>query len=140
MDLQGLEQFKKDGFSTAWKGFSVWRYSTGSVSCHYEADMTLMPTETIKVDPGLAELLRKNPFLTKEVIAGHYSKAIADYLDMEFDEYCTCDDYYQPVVEDFFVDDLMRTWCRENGFELIECEGSGYDGGYEPDIMRGSYW
>lgn len=141
MDLQGLEQFKKEEFSLSWKGFAVWRYSSGSVSCHYEADITLKPTPSIVVDPELAEQLRKNPFMTKESIAEHYAGLIKQYLDYEFEYYCTCDDYYQPVVEDFLVDrDAVKTWCKENGFELVECEGDGYDGGYEPDIMRGGYW
>lgn len=138
MDLQGLEQFKKEEFSTSWKGFSVWNYYGGHVSCHYEADITLMPTEEMVVDPELAESLRKNPFMTKEAIKKHYVELIRHYLDYEFEDYCTCDDYYQPTVEDFFFDrDPARTWCNKNGFELVACEGDGYDNGYEPDIMRG---
>lgn len=141
MDLQGLEQFKKNDFSFKWNGFSVWRYSGGSVSCYYEADIALRPTSSIVVDPKLAEQLKKNPFMTKEAISDHYINLIKQYLDYEFEDYCTCDDYYQPVVEDFMVDrDAVKTWCMKNGFELVECEGDGYDGGYEPDIMRGGYW
>ena len=141
MDLQGLEQFKREEFTCTWEGFSVWRYSSGSVSCHYEADITLRPTEAIVVDPELAELLRRNPFMTKESIREHYRKELTEYLDRDFDDYCTCDDYYQPVVEDYLDDrDAVREWCKKNGFELIECEGDGWDNGYEPDVMRGGYW
>lgn len=140
MNLQGMKRFREEKFSFKWKGFSVWHYSTGSVSCHYETDIMLIPTETIVVDSELAEFLRRNPFMTKEEISSHYSEVVVEYLNREFEEYCTCDDYYQPVVEDFPVDSHLEMWCKENGFELVGCSGVGYDDGYEPKIMRGCYY
>lgn len=49
---------------------------------------------------NLQKLLKKNPFMTKESIREFYEKKLKEYLDSEFEEYCTCDDYYEPVVED----------------------------------------
>ena len=40
--------------------------------------------------------------MTKESIREFYEKKLKEYLDSEFEEYCTCDDYYEPVVEDYF--------------------------------------
>ena len=53
-------------------------------------------------------------------------------MDSEFEEYCTCDDYYEPVVEDFELTYDVEHWCKENGFEVVSCEGDGSNGGYEP--------
>ena len=50
---------------------------------------------------------------------------------------CTAEDYYQPVVEDYHIEDDVTEWSRKNGFEVISVEGSGYDGGYEPKFRRG---
>lgn len=49
------------------------------------------------------------------------------------------DKTYDEVMK-FMGADAVKTWCKENGFEFIECVGDGYDDGYEPDIMRGGYW
>ena len=75
----------------------------------------------------LQKLLKKNPFMTKESIYAFYEKKLKKYLNPEFEEYCTCDDYYEPVVEAFEL---------TYGFEVISYEGDGSDGGYEPKFRR----
>lgn len=67
-------------------------------------------------------------------------EALRRYLDDKFDDYCTEDDYYQPVVEDFEAEECVKDWCKANGFQFISCDGEGTDDGYEPDIHRGGYW
>ena len=57
-------------------------------------------------------------------------------LDDEFEDYCSDDDYYQPVVEDFEAEHYAREWAEERGLELIRFEGSGSDGGYEPRFRK----
>lgn len=102
-DKEGLRQFLGDEFTFTWKGFSVWDAGNGTVDCHYKAEIVLMPTESIR-----------------------------EYLDNKFEEYCTEDDYYQPVVEDFDIDYRVSEWSKENGFEVVSCDGNGEDSGYEP--------
>ena len=66
---------------------------------------------------------------------------LQDYLDHEFDYYCKCEDYYQPVVEDFGSNldyDLLK-WCKENEFEYVSFEGDGGDDGYEPKFRNNWY-
>lgn len=87
----------------------------------------------------MTRILKKNPFTTPESIRKHYETELRKYLDCEFEEYCTCDDYYQPVVEDFEIDYYVNTWCKENGFTIVLCEGNGYDDGYEPFFRNGRY-
>ena len=62
------------------------------------------------------------------------------YLDDEFERYCTCEDYYQPVVEDFEFDYYLEKWCEKNGFEIVSYEGDGHDDGYEPSFTRPFYY
>ena len=139
-DLQGLEDFRKEEFICSWEGYAYWDAGSGGVNCHYEAEIVMMPTEHIVIDRSLAQKLEKNPFMTKESVGDHYRKQLKKHLDSEFEYYCTCEEYYQPCVEDFMVDrDAVRTWCKENGFELVTCEGEGYDGGYEPKLWNGGW-
>jgi hypothetical protein len=136
LNKKGLKEFLRADFTYEWEGLAVWEVSNGSVSCHYKAEISLKPTESA-VDDKLKKLLVKNPFMTKEAIHEYFEKRLKEYLDMEFEEYCTCDDYYEPVVEDFDAEYYVEAWCKENGFDYISCEGNGYDDGYEPDFRRG---
>ena len=68
----------------------------GSVDCFYNAKIELHPTKTAGQNKDLQKLLKKNPFMTKESIYKFYEKKLIEYLDSEFEEYCTCDGYYEP--------------------------------------------
>ena len=81
---------------------------------------------------NLASEWRKRANAIREI----YVKNLKEYLDREFEEYCTCDDYYQPVVEDFELDYYLKDWCKKNGFKVISCEGDGDDSGFETDSVR----
>ena len=139
-ELEGLSQFLKKDFTCIWNGFSVWQTEGGSVDCHYKAEMILRPTEPDCIGKKLLDPLKKNPFMTKEAITDFYEHEIQDYLDDEFERYCTCEDYYQPVVEDFEFDYYLAEWCRKNGFEIVSYEGDGHDDGYEPSFTRHFYY
>lgn len=136
--LEGLESFRQEEFVCTWEGYAYWYAGGGGVDCHYEAEIVLMPGGLV-VDADLVQALRKNSFMTKEAIGDHYRKSLKEYLDIEFEEYCTCEDYYQPVVEGFEIDYRVADWSRKSGFEVISCEGDGHDDGYEPDFRQGWY-
>ena len=136
---EGLSQFLQEDFVCSWKGFAVWDEGNGTVDCHYNAEITLSPTESVAKEEKLKQKRRKNPFLKKDAIYQHFEKEIQKYLDYKFEEYCRCDDYYQPVVEDFEIDYYVSEWSKQNGFEVISCEGDGEDGGYEPTFRGGWY-
>ena len=139
-ELEGLSQFLADELEYTWKGYAVWDAGNGTVDCYYHAGITLTPVKDAVVsDKELSQLLKKNPFMTKEAIHQYFEENIRQYLDGEFEEYCTCDDYYQPVVEDFEIDSYVSGWCEKHGFEVVACEGDGEDGGYEPKPRNGWY-
>ena len=56
--------------------------------------------------------------------------------DQEFDDYCTEDDYYQPVVEDFEAEEYAREWAEERNIKLVSFEGEGSGRGFEPKQRR----
>ena len=140
-EKEGLTRFLNENFLYDWKGFAVWDAGNGTVDCHYEARIILRPTKAVSEDKELSKLLAKNPFTTKEAIYDLFTKRLREYLDYEFEDYCTEDDYYQPVVEDFgsSLEYALKSWSEENGFEYVSCEGDGDDEGYEPKFRRGWY-
>ena len=137
--LEGVSQFLKMNFSCIWDGLSIWQTEGGSVDCHYEAEMILRPIDPDCIGKKLSDLLNKNPFMTREAITDFYENDIRNWLDEEFERYCSCEDYYQPVVEDFEFDYYLAEWCRKNGFEIVSYEGDGHDDGYEPSFTRHFY-
>lgn len=138
-ELEGLAQFLKEEFICMWDGHAVWDEGNGTVDCYYDAEIVLSPKDPVAKDDKLSKLLRKNPFMEKDVIREYFETKLSDYLDREFEEYCTCDDYYQPVVEDFEAESYIKEWCSKNGFEFVSCEGDGDDSGYEPKFRKGWY-
>lgn len=138
---EGLFQFLKEDFSCNWEGFAVWDAGNGTVDCHYEAKIVLKPTAALAADKELADLLAANPFTAPKVIHELFFKRLERYLDSDFEDYCTCDDYYQPVVEDYGCNlkSNLEHWCSKNGFEFISCDGDGYDEGYQPKYRRGGW-
>ena len=135
-DLAGLEKFRKEKLSIEWDGFATWQVSGGGVDCFYNAVIVLKPTAKLVINEEFSKALKKNPFMKADAIRRIYVKSLKGYLDREFEEYCTCDDYYQPVVEDFELDYYLKDWCKKNGFKIISCEGDGDDSGFEPDSVR----
>ncbi len=133
---EGLTQFLGQDHVFEWEGFSVWDAGNCTVDCYYNAEIVLRPTESAARNKDLYKLLKKNPFMTRDAIYQFYEKGLKQYLDSEFEEYCTCDDYYQPVVEDYELEYDVSDWCEKNGFEVISCEGDGSDGGYDPKFTR----
>lgn len=138
---EGLNQFLKEKFICSWNGFAVWDAGNGTVDCHYEAEITMMPTKTITRDEELSQKLKENPFMTKDSIHELFASRLIEYLSNKFEYYCTEDDYYQPVVEDFGgnMEYDLPEWCKENGFELVAFVGDGDDGGYEPKFRKEWY-
>ena len=134
--LAGLNSFVKKELEIEWNGEACWDDGAGYVECDYHATICIAPIDGKITDSGLEKKLRKNPFLSEEAIAEYFKKKLSDYLNGEFEEYCTCDDYYPPVVEDFEVDSYAEDWCKEHGFELLSVDGEGSTGDYESKYRR----
>lgn len=136
---EGLKQFLAHEQVFRWEGFAVWDAGNCTMDCYYDADVKLKPVKEAGSNKELQKKLRKNPFLSASEIYKFYEKKLDEYLNREFEEYCTCDDYYEPVVEDFELEAYVDDWCKKNGFKIISCEGDGRDEGYEPKFTKGWY-
>ena len=135
-DKAGLEKFRKEELYVKWEGSATWKTSGGSVDCYYAADIVIKPTKALVINDKLSQSLKKNPFMKTGDIGKIYERDLKGYLDCEFEDHCTCDDYYPPVVVDFELESYLKDWCDENGFKIVACEGDGGDNGYEPDSVR----
>ena len=124
--MAGYEHFLKTDFSLAWEGSSVWSRDGGSVSCSYEAEMTIRCGSGFK-EERLLESLKDNPYQTDKEIWERFGEELKTYLDREFDFYCSYDDD-PPVAEDFEIEAVVEDWCNERGFELVSVEGDGSTG------------
>lgn len=136
---EGLMEFFGKKHTFRWEGFCVWDAGNGTVDCIYDADVVLKPVKGLKNNQDLQSKLKENPFLSSNEIYKLFDEELCGYLNSAFEECCTCDDYYQPVVEDFELEYHATEWCKKNGFELVSCEGTGRDEGYEPKFTRGWY-
>ena len=139
MDRDGLREFLAGEFMTRWEGEADWERDGGSVHCTFNADIVLKPLEKASEDRELLELLKKNPFMPADDIHSYFEKKLLEYLDSEFDDYCSDDDYYPPVAEDFGVDYYLAKWCKSCGFEVVSCDGSGDTSDFEYEGRYGRY-
>lgn len=89
-----------------WKDSTIWNYGTGTMDCYYEADITLKLDPNVFRDSKLKQILQKNLFLDRDTIIQYFEKSLEKALDKEFIYYCTREDYYEPVVEDFEIDSV----------------------------------
>ncbi len=134
--LHGLKSFLNQEWEVEWNGSAEWDGGQVYVACDYHATIVIASDEGNLKDSKLDQMLLKNPFLEDEAIADYFQESLFDYLDGEFEEYCTCDDYYPPVGEDFEAESYTEEWCKEHGFELVSFDGEGSTGDYEPKSSR----
>lgn len=129
-----LNTFLKSELPILWDGYSVWHYPGGYVECFYKGDMLLLPNKKVLKNKGFKTLMIENPYSSVKMIQEYFIRDVCKYLDNDFENYCTCEKYYVPTVEDYYFESNLEYWCKENGFNILKCEGSGYDGGYTPDF------
>jgi len=131
----GFDDFCRQEWKFSWNGDSVWRCRGGSMDCFCGATAAIKIVDTQQVGNELKKMLEKNPFMASDEIFGHYQSMLCELLDSDFEEYCTAEDYYPPVVEDYAgnFDDIVNEFCKKHGMELIASDYSGELSDFEPD-------
>ncbi len=131
----GLKKFCGKEWEFAWEGESQWIAGSGSVDCFCSAKATIKVVNPQQVAEDLKAMLAKNPLLSENDIFNHYQDELWKLLDSDFDDYCTDDDYYQPVVEDYSenFEDIVKKFCQKHGMELVDFECNGESTDFEPD-------
>lgn len=134
-DLSGFREFCAHEWELKWSGFSRWQTSGGSMDCRAKVTAAVRITEPEQVKKDHADLLGQNPFTTADEIRVVYQRLLSEKLDSDFDYYCTCDDYYPPVVEDYGIncEEQLDQFCSKHGMELIDFDYSGDLSDYIPD-------
>ena len=138
----GFDKFCSSDWDVEWKGFSVWKTDGGSVDCEAEATITLRVSDKEKFRKDCEKELNKNPFISAEELFKIYSGVLIYELNSDFEEYCSADDYYSPGVEDYEYngfEDVIKLFCEDHGFELIEYDFSGDEGDFESDYCGGRW-
>ena len=131
----GLKKFCRKEWEFAWDGESEWKAGGGAVDCFCSAKATVKVVNPLQVADDLKALLAKNPLLSDKDIFEHYQDELSVLLDSDFDDYCTGDDYYEPVVEDYSgnYEYVVKEFCQKHGMELMSFECNGDSTDYEPD-------
>ena len=123
-------------WSCSWNGNAVWDAGTVTMDCNYQAKITFKKDREEIHGSEIQKLEMEHPGFQKKDIIEALTKSICAKLDDEFEEYCSDDDYYPPVVEDFEAKAYARDWAEERGLKLIRFEGNGEGGDYEPKSRR----
>lgn len=124
-EYKGLEEFLSSSWQITSGGEATWQYKGGSKTDYsYTYTMTINVFDRDVVKKEMGEKLKKNPFLKAEEIRSYYEKEIDSIIMEDFEDYCTCDDYYPPVVEDFYsnIEYDMREYLPMHGLEMTDDE------------------
>ena len=87
----------------------------------------------------LKKALPNFAYCSLEEIQKVIAKQLSADLDAEFEEFCTEDDYYEPVAEDYDFEYDLKEYCREYGLQARDFTYEGSDDGFEP-YFRGGRW
>ncbi|MCI6199610.1 MAG: hypothetical protein MR757_07145 [Proteobacteria bacterium] len=123
MDGDDLPWFLSEEFGMSWDGFAEWNSGSGTYDCSYSADIELRSTEAVA--NRLPWMLAEKQVLDADKVLSYFAEDLIDYLDGEFENYCSGDDFSPSAVGDFDCAAYTAKWCRKNGFELVSCEGEG---------------
>lgn len=131
----GFDDFCRQEWTLSWNGDCEWRCRGGSMDCICSATATIKIVDTQQIGNELQKMLEKNPFMASGDIFGYYQSMLCDILDSDFEEYCSSDNYYPPVVEDYGGNfaDIVNKFCKKHGMDLIASDYSGNSSDFEPD-------
>ena len=135
---QGLRDFCDGVWEYSWSGDATWHYGGGHVDCWCSGMVKIEVSDEEKVQREIATLLKENPFVSEEKIYDYYDDILGQMLDEGLEYYVTCEEYYEPVMEDYdgSFQDAAEKFCEKYGFSLVGCECDGDASDYEPDHDR----
>lgn len=132
---EGLKEFCDREWSFPWDGLEVWYASNVHVDCRFSAEATIRVCDKRLVEEDMKKAVETNPFIQAAEIYEKYHDELCTLLDNDFEDYAQADDYYPPVGEDYDSNymDILETFCKEHGFEVISYECDGDTSDYEPN-------
>ena len=131
----GFQEFCDKSWKIKWSGSGVWYSGNVHIDCWCDITAEIEVSDKELAKQAISNLLKENPFTPAEEIFDFFSKKILDVLAVDLEDYITCDDYYPPVMEDYYVngEDVLNECCRKLGLKVLDfdCDGSMSD--YEPN-------
>ena len=82
------------------------------MDCLCNAKATVKVANPQQVADDLKAMLAKNPLLSEKDIFEHYQDELSALLDSDFNDYCTSDDYYEPVERTTLA--ITKMWSRSS--------------------------
>ncbi len=129
----GFNEFCNKKHNMTWDGFARWNNDGIYVDCSFKATFGFMVVDKEKVRKENKKELKENPYLSSKYFYDKYKGELDIELDNDFEYYCTCDDYYPPVAEDYIdnCQSLLEKYFDKHGFELLSFDGDGETSDYE---------
>ena len=107
---------------------SAWHHGGVHVDCSFEAFVTFRIKEQRTARKALAGIIDTDPYVSSQKLTEYLEKQLQDELDADFEDYCTEDDYYPPVPEDYddnFKEYVLKPFCEKYGLKCIDYSGQG---------------
>lgn len=134
----GFREFCSKSWEFNWFGSGTWRSDGGHMDCRCDITAEIEVLDKEQAKRAVSKVLEENPFTPAEKIYDIFSKQMSDALNEDLEDYVTCEDYYPPVMEDYYMngEDTFEKYCNKLGLRVLsfDCDGSISD--FEPDHMR----
>ena len=125
----GFEAFCEEEWTIEWDGSCEWHTKHGgSYPCIAEVSFAFTVQDKEKLRSHLSSELKINPFLSEEEVYDILSDQMEADLELDMEEYCNADDYYEPYMDDFAQEGTSESEARWKswGLEISDLTGSGY--------------
>ena len=133
---EGFREFCDMIWAYEYDDSDTWHSSGGYVTCYCTIDIEYQVADSSVLKQFIANDLKKNPFLTSGAICGIVEKKLDDIIRDDIHEYVTSDDYYEPWMEDYDCEDVVKKFFQEKGLELVSIEIDASQSDFEPDSYR----
>ena len=99
------------------------------MTCTGEGTASLKVRGRKKLEAAIAKLMPSYEYASVDQLEESISKELRKQLDDQFEEYCTEDDYYEPVAVEFEY--YLTDFCKDMGIEVIDTDYDGEISDYE---------
>lgn len=107
---------------------SAWHRDSVHVDCSFTASATFRVKDQKTTRKALADMIDSDPYVSSEKLTEYLENQLQENLDTDFEEFCTEDDYYPPVPEDYsdnFEAYVLKPFCEKYGLECVDYSGQG---------------
>lgn len=134
----GFQEFCDRSWEIKWSGSGIWNSGNGHIDCWCDITAEIEVSDKELAKQEVSNLLKENPFTPPWEIFDFFSKKMSDMLDVDLEDYITSDDYYPPVMEDYYINGeyALNESCTKSGLKVLafDCDGDMSD--YESDYMK----